>query len=57
MRTSIYVYTISAWLLAQKAKSRGGILVGRSGDELLNTVETIQSVYSHFGGQTQSTNK
>ena len=30
MRTSIYVYTISAWLLAQKAKSPGGILVGRA---------------------------
>ena len=30
MRTSIYMYTIAAWLLDQKAKSRGGILVGRA---------------------------
>ena len=29
MRTSIYMYTIAVWLLAQKAKSRGGILGDR----------------------------
>ena len=46
MRTSIYMYTIAAWLLAQKAKSRGGILVDRVHIEMRYSIQL--KLYSQY---------